>query len=238
MALRLPGSLAAVGTIVLTYVLGARLVSPTAGFWAALVVATSHVFLWYGRRVLFDSTLTFLVTLALFAWIQVQLLGRNSRWYLLAFVSMALGAMLKEMHGFFLPLLVMALYAAIQRDTRMLKDRYFWAGLAVAVAMMGHTRRCWGRVSAPFSNRQSIESTWNTGFIGKAGPAIDGHPRYWYLGMMWADFFPWCAVLPSALLLLWAQRPFRAHPTELLLLVWVLGLLRRSAWRHSNGSPI
>ncbi|HRC24782.1 MAG TPA: glycosyltransferase family 39 protein, partial [Nitrospira sp.] len=224
-ALRLPGSLAAVGTIVLTYVLGARLVSPTAGFWAALVVATSHVFLWYGRRVLFDSTLTFLVTLALFAWIQVQLLGRNSRWYLLAFVSMALGAMLKEMHGFFLPLLVMALYAAIQRDTRMLKDRYFWAGLAVAVAMMGAYAQMLGPgYQHHFRIGKAIESTWNTGFIGKAGPATDGHPLYWYLGMMWADFFPWCAVLPSALLLLWAQRPFRAHPTELLLLVWVLGL--------------
>src|SRR5574337_248669 len=86
-ALRLPGSLAAVGTIMLTYVLAARLMSSTAGFWAALVVATSHVFLWYGRRVLFDSTLTFLVTLALFAWVQIQLLGRSSRWYLLAFVS-------------------------------------------------------------------------------------------------------------------------------------------------------
>jgi len=224
-ALRLPGSLAAVGTILLTYVLGARLVSPTAGFWAALVVATSHVFLWYGRRVLFDSTLTFLVTLALFAWIQVQLLGRSSRWYLLAFVSMALGAMLKEMHGFFLPLLVMALYAGIQRDTRMLKDGYFWVGLAVAVAMMGTYAQMLGPgYQHHFRIGKAIESTWNTGFIGKAGPATDGHPLYWYLGMMWADFFPWCAVLPSALLLLWAQRPFRAHPTELLLLVWVLGL--------------
>lgn len=224
-ALRLPGSLAAAGTIILTYVLGARLVSPMAGFWAALVVATSHVFLWYGRRVLFDSTLTFLVTLALFAWIQVQLLGRSSRWYLLAFVSMALGAMLKEMHGFFLPLLVMALYAAIQRDTRMLKDGYFWTGLAVAVAMMATYAQMLGPgYQHHFRIGKAIESTWNAGFIATAGPAGDGHPLYWYLGMMWADFFPWCAVLPSALLLLWAQRPLRAHPTELLLLVWVLGL--------------
>jgi hypothetical protein len=224
-ALRLPGSLAAVGTIILTYVLGVRLVSPAAGFWAALVVATSHVFLWYGRRVLFDSTLTFLVTLALFAWIHVQLLGRSSRWYLLAFISMALGAMLKEMHGFFLPLLVMALYAAIQRDTRMLKDGYFWAGLALAVALMaGYAQMLGPGYQHHFRIGKAIESTWNTGFIGKPGPATDGHPLYWYLGMMWADFFPWCAVLPSALLLLWAQRPFRAHSTELLLLVWVLGL--------------
>lgn len=224
-ALRVPGSLAALGTIILTYVLGVRLVSPTAGFWAALVVATSHVFLWYGRRVLFDSTLTFLVTLALFAWIQVQLLGRSSRWYLLAFVSMALGAMLKEMHGFFLPLLIMALYAVIQRDTRMLKDGYLWAGLALAVALMaGYAQMLGPGYQHHFKIMSAIGSVWNSGIAGSVGVARDGHPLYWYLGMMWADFFPWCAVLPSALLLLWAQRPFRSHPTELLLLVWVLGL--------------
>ncbi len=224
-ALRLPGSLAAVGTIIITYMLGARLVSSTAGFWAALVVATTHVFIWYGRRVLFDSTLTFFVTLALFAWIQVQLLGRSSRWYVLAFVSMALGAMLKEMHGFFLPLLVMAVYAAIQRDARMLKDRYFWAGLAVAVAMMaGYAQMLGPAYQHHFNLGKAIQSVWNTGFVGGSGPATDGHPLYWYLGMMWADFFPWCALVPSALLLLWRQRPFRSHPTELLLLVWVLSL--------------
>ena len=74
-ALRIPGALAAVATIALVYLLGVQLISPTAGFWAALVVATTHVFLWYGRRVLFDSTLTFFVTAAIFSWIQVQFLG-------------------------------------------------------------------------------------------------------------------------------------------------------------------
>ncbi len=224
-ALRLPGSLAAIGTVVLVYVLGTRLLSATAGFWAALVVATSHVFLWYGRRVLFDSTLTFLVTLALFAWIQVQFLGRSSRWYLLAFVSMALGAMLKEMHGFFLPLLVMSTYAVIQRDARMLKDRWFWGGVAVAFVMMtGYAFMLGPGYQHHFKIVSAIGSVWNTGLAGSVGVARDGHPLYWYLGMMWADFFPWCAVLPSALWLLWRQRPLRAHPTELLLLVWVLSL--------------
>lgn len=224
-ALRLPGSLAAVGTVALVYVLGTRLVSSTAGFWAALVVVTSHVFLWYGRRVLFDSTLTFLVTLALFAWVQVQFLGRSSRWYVLAFLSMALGAMLKEMHGFFLPLLVMATYAVIQRDTRMLKDRWFWAGLGLAFAMMaGYAQMLGAGYQHHFKILSAIGSVWNSGLAGSIGMARDGHPLYWYLGMMWADFFPWCALLPSALLLLWAQRPLRAHPTELLLLVWVLSL--------------
>ncbi len=224
-ALRLPGSLAAVGTILLTYVLGTQLMSSRAGFWAALVVATSHVFLWYGRRVLFDSTLTFLVTLALFAWIQVQILGRSSRWYLLAFLSMALGAMLKEMHGFFLPLLIMALYAVIQRDARMVRDKFFWIGLAGAIALLAWYAQL---LSVGYQHHfllgSAIKSVWNSGLSGAAGTSKDGHPIYWYLGMMWADFFPWCALLPSALLLLWRQRPLRSHQTELLLLVWVLGL--------------
>ena len=224
-ALRLPGSLAAVGTILLTYVLGSQLMSSRAGFWAALVVATSHVFLWYGRRVLFDSTLTFLVTLALFAWIQVQILGRSSRWYLVAFLSMALGAMLKEMHGFFLPLLIMVLYVVIQRDARMVRDRFFWIGLAGAVALLAwYAQLLSAGYQHHFLLESAVKSIWSSGLSGAAGTAKDGHPIYWYLGMMWADFFPWCALLPSALVLLWAQRPLRSHPTELLLLVWVLGL--------------
>lgn len=224
-ALRVPGSLAAVGTVVVTYVLATGLMSSTAGFWAALVVATSHVFLWYGRRVLFDSTLTFLVTLALFAWVQVQLLGRSSRWYVLAFVGMAFGAMLKEMHGFFLPLLVMSTYAVIRRDARMFKDRWFWTGLGLAVAMMaGYAQLLGPGYQHHFNIGSAIRSVWNSGVAGSVGVAKDGHPFYWYLGMMWADFFPWCVLLPSTLLLLWSQRPFRSHPTELLLLVWVLSL--------------
>ncbi|MGC3973391.1 MAG: glycosyltransferase family 39 protein [Nitrospira sp.] len=224
-ALRLPGSLAAVGTILLTYVLGSQLMSSRAGFWAAMVVATSHVFLWYGRRVLFDSTLTCLVTLALFAWIQVQILGRSSRWYLVTFLSMALGAMLKEMHGFFLPLLIMVLYAVIQRDARMVRDKFFWIGLAGAIALLSwYAQLLSGGYQHHFLLESAIKSVWNSGLSGAAGTSKDGHPIYWYLGMMWADFFPWCALLPSALVLLWRQRPLRSHQTELVLLVWVLGL--------------
>jgi 4-amino-4-deoxy-L-arabinose transferase-like glycosyltransferase len=219
-ALRVPGSLAAVGTIALVYLLGVKLISPTAGFWAALVVATTHVFLWYGRRVLFDSTLTFFVTLALFSWIQVQLLDRRSTWYLLAFLSMAFGAMLKELHGFFLPLLVMAVYAVIQRDARMVKDRFFWVGLMMAVAMMaGYAQLLGPGYQHHFQLSRAVQSVWSP---GTSGFISGGHPVYWYLGMMWADFFPWCALLPSAIVLLWARRPWQSHPTELLVLVWVL----------------
>jgi hypothetical protein len=103
----------------LTYVLGSQagvVRRPDSGRrWS---VATSHVFLWYGRRVLFDSTLTFLVTLALFAWIQVHTAGAK-----LTLVSARLRQhgsrcdVERRCTGFFCRCSMMALYAAIQRDT-------------------------------------------------------------------------------------------------------------------------
>ena len=99
-ALRLPGALFGFGTMVLTYALGKALFSRTAAFWAALVVPTTHVFLWYGRRVLFDSMLTFFITLALLAWVRAHIQKSASGWYVLAFLSMAVAAMTKGLHGF------------------------------------------------------------------------------------------------------------------------------------------
>ncbi len=223
LALRLPGSIAAVGTIVLTYVLASRLMSSTAAFWAALTVATSHVFLWYGRRVLFDSTLTFFITLALFAWAYVQLLGRSSWWYLLSFLSMALGVMLKELHGFFLPMLVMVSYAVIQRDWRMFKDKVFWIGLSGALVIMAAYAGMLGQgYQHHFHLGAAVKVIWNP---TASGPPPEGHPFYWYLGMIWADFFPWSILLPSTLLLFWARRPFPNRSVEVLSLIWVFGLL-------------
>ena len=57
--LRMTSVVFALGTMGLTYVLGKTLFSSQVGFWGALIVTTNHVFLWYGRRVLIDTTLTF-----------------------------------------------------------------------------------------------------------------------------------------------------------------------------------
>jgi 4-amino-4-deoxy-L-arabinose transferase-like glycosyltransferase len=90
----------------------------------------------------------------------------------------------------------------------------------MAVAMMGGYAQLLGPgYQHHFQIERAFQSVWSP---GTSGFVSGGHPFYWYLGMMWADFFPWCALLPSAIILLWARRPFRSHPVELLLLVWVL----------------
>jgi len=135
-AFRLPGAMFSLGTMALTYALGRVLFSQTVAFWAALVVATSHVFLWYGPRVLLDSALTFFITLALLGWVQASLRRASPWWYVLSFLAMALGAMTKELHGFALPALLIVAYAAIQRDFRMLRQPFFWIGLLMSLSLV------------------------------------------------------------------------------------------------------
>ena len=220
-AFRLPGAIFSLGTMALTYALGLILFSRTAAFWAALVVATSHIFLWYGPRVLLDSALTFFITLALLGWVQASLRRASPWWYLLSFVAMALGAMIKELHGFALPLLLIIAYEAIQRNVRMFRQPLFWIGLLTSLAIV--TAYAWTLASG-FQGHFRIGTGLHSMFsLSNLKTYLGSRPIYWYLLIMWFDFFPWCALIPSSLVLLFARRPLRNHPAELFVLLWVLG---------------
>ena len=136
-SLRLPAALSSLGTMALVYLLGKQLFSRTAGFWAALLVATTYVSLWYGRRVLFDASITFFVTLAVYAWARSALLKGSSWWYLLSFLAMALGSMIKGLHAFALPFLLILVYSAFQRDLRRFTQPLFFGGLLLFVLLIG-----------------------------------------------------------------------------------------------------
>jgi len=220
-AFRLPGAMFSLGTMALTYALGLILFSRTAAFWAALVVATSHVFLWYGPRVLFDSALTFFITLALLGWVQASLRRASPWWYMVSFLAMALGAMMKELHGFALPALLIIVYAVIQRDFRMIRQSWFWIGLLTSLTLV--TAYSW-LLASGFQGHFQIGAGLQSVFgLSNLKAHIGDRPFYWYLSIMWFDFFPWCALIPSSLVLLLVRRPLRNYPAELFVVLWVLG---------------
>jgi 4-amino-4-deoxy-L-arabinose transferase-like glycosyltransferase len=216
-ALRLPGALFCVGTMALTYWLGVALLSSTEAFWAALVVATTHVFLWYGRRVLFDSMLTFFITLALALWVWSYFQGTGRRWYAASFIPMALATITKGLHGLALPLLVIVGFLILVQDFKPLRTKSFWIGLLSALLII-----------AVYAF--AVELDWGghtllgqSSIVSLAAPS-GGHPVYWYLGVMWFDFFPWSAVLPAGLLLLLVSpRSPETHNARTFVLTWFLG---------------
>ena len=222
-ALRLPGAIFSLGTMGLTYCLGRMLLSRIAAFWGALVVATTYVFLWNGRHVQFDSLLTFFMTLAVFAWAKVYIKGGSQLWYPVAFLAMAFGSMIKSVHAFALPFLLMVAHSLIQRDYRAFKNLGFWTGLSVFLCII------YG-----YSWILEPQFHWHFEILGSLSRAIDssalhvtiGHsPIHWYLYMLWFCFFPWCALILPSLVALYSKRPFRSHPAELFILLWFFGYL-------------
>lgn len=219
-ALRLPGALFSLGTVMLTYFLGKSLFSRTAGFWAGLVVATSHIDLWYGRRVLFDSMQMFFITLAIFAWAKAHLRTAGSWWYPIVGVSMALAVMTKGLHGAGLPLVVIIGFLVLTRDVAPLKNRSLHMTVLLMIAIVA------GFASLLSNNLQShfnIFQGFKTAFSQHTATA--GHPAYWYLLIIWFDFFPWIALLPPSLAWLISKDPFRFDRSEIFVLVWFFGML-------------
>jgi 4-amino-4-deoxy-L-arabinose transferase-like glycosyltransferase len=220
-ALRLPGALFSVGTMALAYAMGTVLFSSTAGFWAAFVVASNHVFLWYGRRVLFDSMLTFFITLALLLWVRAYFQEGGPRWYARSFIPMALATIAKGLHGLVLPLLVIVSFLVLIRDFQPLKTGSFWVGLLSALGIIA------AYASAVELNWTGHTLLGQSSIVSLTAPS-GGHPVYWYLGVMWFDFFPWSAVLPAGLLLLLARHASetdKARRARIFVLTWFLGFL-------------
>jgi len=220
-ALRLTSSLFSLGTMVLIFVLGRTLFSWKVGFWAALVFATNHVFLWYGRRVLTDSPLTFFMTLALLGWVFATRKDSSPAWPLVTFLGMALATMVKGLHGFALPFLLIMSYSILVRNFRPLKQWGFWVGLILfliglmaSVSTLGYSAKfqySWGSVLFQISHWSIFSSTAGSFKV----------PSYFYL--IWFDLLPWSVLIPSSLMFLFSLRPLKNNPGVLFILLWFLG---------------
>ena len=138
---RLPSALAALGTLLLVWLMGRRMFGESAGLVAGVIFATAPLVMVFARLVIFDMTLTFLVTLALAAfWLThgtdgAMEGGRRRSLEYLVFVAAGAASITKGPVGFVLPLLAIGVYAAVQRNLGALK-RLAWApGLAVFLAV-------------------------------------------------------------------------------------------------------
>jgi len=221
--LRLTSALFACGTMWLTYILGKVLFSSQVGFWAALVVASNHVFLWYGRRVLIDSTLTFFMALAIVAMVMGSRKGATSFWYFVAWIGMILASMVKGLHGFALPLALILVYSIWQKELGLFKSLWFWLGLGAYFAFMNSF---YFLLDPSFQWHFDWQTRLEEAFTFTHEDHQPGHFKfYWYLYMLWFDFFPWSVLIPGSLLYVLSKRPFRRYPAEHLIWLWFLGFL-------------
>ncbi|UCE64165.1 MAG: hypothetical protein JSU59_03200, partial [Nitrospirota bacterium] len=173
------------------------------------------------RRVLTDAPLTFFMTVALVGWVFANRKDSSPAWPLITFLGMTLATMVKSLHGFVLPFLLIVIYSILVRNFRPLKQWGFWVGLIfflmvmkVSVSTLGPSAEyqfSWGSVLYQISN-------WSS-FAGSVGSFKV--PSYLYL--IWFDFLPWSVLIPSSFIFLFSLRPLKKNPGVLFILLWFLG---------------
>jgi len=195
---RLPSAIFGVLTLLLVFALGGRLKGPSTGLLSALILCTSFQFFWLSRRANIDATLTFFTTLSIFAFFVGGHSERN-RWapYLLGYLSMALGFLVKLQPAVIVPFLAIVPYFLWKRGKEFVLD---WAHLpgfmAFSGILLGWALLTLESQGLPYLRGLLWERTAATFFHS---PGHD-RPVYYYLYNFPVQFMPWGIFLPSAVL--------------------------------------
>jgi 4-amino-4-deoxy-L-arabinose transferase-like glycosyltransferase len=218
LAARIPSALFSMGTLILTYLLGLRLLSRCEARYGALILATLSLFVYAGHYCLVDSGLAFFVALATLA--ASHGLGEDAKgWALpLLYGSAGMAFLCKGLVG---PVLVLAgtgAAAASLGDWRFFRRRAHVPGAVLLLAVIALWAAGLHRVGGTEYLREAFLQN-NVGRFFKMASLVPGHdgprthaqPFYsYFLSLPWS-FFPWTPVLLLAALRQWPRQRGRVE---------------------------
>jgi 4-amino-4-deoxy-L-arabinose transferase-like glycosyltransferase len=234
-AARLPSALAALGTLLLVWWLARRMFGDSAGTTAGIMFATAPLVMVFARVVVFDMTLTFLVTLALAAfWIAQVDEGSRRRFEYLMFAAAGAATITKGPVGFLVPALAILLYAAVQRRLADLRKIAWARGIAIFLA-----------VSLPWFIAASLRNPdfpryafWNESIVRfTTARAHRGGSLFYYIPVFLVGFMPWSFTLTFAALnrlKRWRRLREPDHTAEAFLLCWAATVFLFFSLSHSK----
>jgi hypothetical protein len=192
------GGVALVGV---TFLLGNRVRHQLVGIASALVLLTSLQFVHHARFGTMDILLTFFVYLALYGyWASLE--GSPNYWYLVC-VSCGLAVMTKGAAGLLAPGLIGLLTLLEGRLRALMKQRFFWDGIAVALLIVAP----WHVFMLLQNGRKFVDSYFFVQVLHRATTVLEDHPhdRWFYIGVLREGFYPWFYLAPMAIVVAFRQ---------------------------------
>jgi len=221
--MHLPSALAAIGTVLLVYVLGAAMFGRRAGLYSALVLSSTLMFLTNANAARIDILFAFLMLAAITAFYCAQKDPGQRRIMLLFYLCAALAVMSKGPAGILLPLVIAVVFLWRRGQLSMLRELY--PGRGVLLFLLVATPWYIGvAVTAPPELVQhfffgQLSHWWaGSGAAGKAGKAA-----WYYLPYLFIGMFPWSIFLPLALVYAVSDALRQRQHAVALLLIWFLG---------------
>ena len=209
---RLPSALAGIGFVLATYFTGRDFFSPKVGLIAGAVLATSVRVIWEARWAHIDMLFGFFFLLTIYFGAR-SLLGKGEKREILwAYVFMGLAVLAKGLIGIVLPALLLAAFAIVRRDWRIIVDAKLQLGIPIFLL-----------IAAPwfYLVNSATDGKWLADFIyiHHLQRYTDGmghrQPVYYYLTTLPADFMPWTVFAIPAMAAYFPYRGLTQRPIPL-----------------------
>lgn len=192
---RFPSALAAVGVVVLVYLIARRIASPAAGVFAAFTLMTMSHFDRAAREGITDALLCFCIFLAIYAWLRLS--REAPAWFYLLCAAIGFGALVKGPAVLVAPLAIAGDWLITRKPEKRLARRHYFCGalLVIAVIAPWHIWMTihYGRAFLHQYVGIELGRRITTKFEGSGGG-----PAY-YLPVILFGAFPWSIVAPIGL---------------------------------------
>ena len=190
---RAPSALMGLCLLLLSWFLTLRMFGNSTAGRAGVIIATVPLVVVFSRLVIFDSTLAFLITLAMASfWFAEAAEFRRRGLDILMFLAMGLATIAKGPVGFLLPLLAITAYQAVRGKLRELKRLRWGLGCAVFLAAVLPWFISVSMRYPDFPRYALLEESLERFSVSlmhrKGGPL-------YYLPVYLAGFFPWSIFL-------------------------------------------
>ena len=216
---RLPSVLAALGCVFLVYRFARLQWGLREALWSCLILVTSIEFFVLSRVVIFDMTLTFFITLALFSfYVAVQLdHSRSVKLYcLLMYAAMGAGTLVKGPVALVIPGIVIFCYLLLSRKWFLLSRMHILLGALVYFVVVAPWY-LWVEARNPGYLRYFL---WEEHFVRYLTPRFSRTKSwYYFFGVLAVGFVPWSLLIPFTVRNLW-KRTF--SDANFFLLLWVI----------------
>lgn len=225
---RLPSALFGMALVLMQYAFASRILGPTIGFRAALILLLNLEMLAIGRMVLTDMVMMFFTTLSIFCFVLAMWGdGKAKRWYWGFYAGMGLAMLTKGPVGILIPLLAIVPYLWLtQRWRDVLKECRPLTGALVmlAIAAPWYTAMFLLHGSGYADSARGDTLTRFFSIIGGHGGTV-----LFYIPILLLGFFPWSGFLPATLVeaLRKSRNPSAQTPQrhlQILCAVWVVAV--------------
>ena len=216
---RLPSALAATGCLIVLY----RFVRVNRSHWesfaSVLILATSLQFFLFARIVIFDMTLTFFTSIALFEFYRATVTENQSErlWRcLIMYAAIALATLVKGPIGIAIPGMVIFCHLLIARKWRLLGEIHPVFGALIFCAIVVPVY-LWAEFKNPGYLRYFL---WEENVLRFFTPHFQrGQPWYYYALVITLGYLPWSVLIPSLVTAHWKKN--QINERDLFLILWI-----------------